>query len=39
MYRCRMSNDLLIQGIRNFEKDANELKSIIRSKISEIKNI
>jgi len=29
----------LIQGIRNFEKDANELKSIIRSKISEIKNI
>ena len=36
MNKSEMATDLLAQGIRNFEKDGNELKGIIRSKLEEL---
>jgi len=36
MNKSKMASDLLSQGIRNFEKDGNEVKDIIRKKLVEL---
>jgi transaldolase len=36
MNKSKLATDLLSQGIRSFEKDGNELKEIIRKRISEL---